>query len=93
MPAAEREDEGAAYEDLTGVRRMDCELLMWGKGMWVVEKVCPNDGHLLHLRNATQSTILGMALAVRYSVAGHVSENTDTRLNGRVTTEIRKPDD
>lgn len=92
MPAAEREDEGAAYEDLTGVRRMDCELLMWGNGMWVVEKICPNDGHRLHLRNSTQSTILGMALALRYSVAGHVSEDTDTRLNRRVTTEKRKPD-
>ena len=61
--------------------------------MWVKEKICPNDGHRLHLRNSTRSTVLGMALALRYSVAGHVSEDTDTRLNGSSTTEIRKPDD
>lgn len=39
------------------------------------------DGHRLHLRNSTQSTILGMALN---SVAGHVSEDTDSRLDAGV---------
>lgn len=92
MPDAEREreDVGVAYEDSTGFRRLDCDAGQGDVGCGLWRTYGPMDGHRLHLRNSTRSTILGMALNV---VAGHVSEDTDSRLDGGVATLERKPDD